>query len=967
MSNKDLRKPSNFAEVCKVAASVAMVNCLKAGSLSKEGGYFKTWKKRLFVLTKDALYYFKNHKEQEAKGFVPLAEATSCAISQPDSKKGVIFTVETPHRDFKIAASTQEVAAEWVARIQDVIQHHRGKGGPSDGDGAVSGAAGSSASSSSPPAQKTSPAPAPTNASMSGDAQNSPNGTPPFAAPVSAETAPAALRPAAVMRQEKLALEMRQDAARKESESEEEEEEEEEEEDEGFGKKDLQKGEGVEDEHVAAARKERMAAKVQKRLHRQELRAKAQGERHEALREALRVEEQRRQEQLEIRARELAAARERRKVKYLQIMQNGMELLKFNFESNSKPHKRFFKVSADGHSLEFGSKPSKLNRQYKLEDVKYLVYGPYSKVFHKRRNMFALASGRERCFSVVTSKRTLDVQAPSDEACEAWYLGLQFLVEKNIQHTNAVLQSMEFCHQHRILTYSQFLFKRVAEKLRAQKVEFSTAVLEAVCNATEGRDVSVNAELRAAFSTFFGNPHVEVDQEGFLRFVGELGGSLVQNNIFNMLWRECDVAGTGKLSFKECLSLMDALLNLNELGFTASLFNKFQKLDFRHEGKLTPDFFRHLLSAAFGQEPTVEEVEDFFDRFDKDGDGYISWDEFLYGSFKQPSKIRDRALSLSAPGMLDVALCFDAFDANHDGTVDRNEFDSFMSIMGVDVKKREEDLNTLWEEANYDGTGKLNLTQFLSLAESLFDVELLMQTARIRNIFLDYDANQDGSISRDEVRAIFADLQGSVMPEEVLDGFMHKMDADSDGRITWTEFLAGAIGNITAFDIFHNSPRHEKQLLAVFDAFDEDGNGALDLSEVVQLVKSLSVDFHGKQDRIIQWFESLDRDQDGFLSFLEFLRLARKVLSAEELNLVATLKRFFDETSEEGLGMVPLPDVPFVLRNFVASSPDASVDDFTLIRTFLERVEDTQGGVMWVDFLRVALEVLPQFKRVRQV
>lgn len=55
---------------------------------------------------------------------------------------------------------------------------------------------------------------------------------------------------------------------------------------------------------------------------------------------------------VKIRARELAAARERRKVKYLQIMQNGMELLKFNFESNSKPHKRFFKVSADGHSLE---------------------------------------------------------------------------------------------------------------------------------------------------------------------------------------------------------------------------------------------------------------------------------------------------------------------------------------------------------------------------------------------------------------------------------------------------------------------------------------------------------------------------------------------------------------------------------------------------------------------------------------
>lgn len=39
-------------------------------------------------------------------------------------------------------------------------------------------------------------------------------------------------------------------------------------------------------------------------------------------------------------------------------------------------------------SLQFGSKPGRLNRHYLLDDVQYLVYGPYSSVFGKRKNAF---------------------------------------------------------------------------------------------------------------------------------------------------------------------------------------------------------------------------------------------------------------------------------------------------------------------------------------------------------------------------------------------------------------------------------------------------------------------------------------------------------------------------------------------------------------------------------------------------
>merc|ERR1712000_116233 len=42
------------------------------GFLTKQGGRIKTWKTRYFVVSDSCLYYFKNQREKEPLGIIPL-------------------------------------------------------------------------------------------------------------------------------------------------------------------------------------------------------------------------------------------------------------------------------------------------------------------------------------------------------------------------------------------------------------------------------------------------------------------------------------------------------------------------------------------------------------------------------------------------------------------------------------------------------------------------------------------------------------------------------------------------------------------------------------------------------------------------------------------------------------------------------------------------------------------------------
>jgi len=103
----------------------------KEGYLTKEGGGFKRWKKRWFVLKGGDLSYFKNKGDQQSLGVISLP--TAGHIKATDRKKKVYgFEIPTPSRTYYLAADTETEKQSWLdalnSKKDEVSKKKGGKG-----------------------------------------------------------------------------------------------------------------------------------------------------------------------------------------------------------------------------------------------------------------------------------------------------------------------------------------------------------------------------------------------------------------------------------------------------------------------------------------------------------------------------------------------------------------------------------------------------------------------------------------------------------------------------------------------------------------------------------------------------------------------------------------------------------------------------------------------------------------------
>jgi RAC serine/threonine-protein kinase len=124
------------------------------GFLVKEGGNWKTWKKRYFVLKNEELCYSKTQTSDHL-GVIQMEEIRLIIASEYKKKKHC-FQVETPRRIYYFCASSDAERDEWMKILQDEADRVQEKGKYAK-SGLASRSSSSGNSSDSAPA---SPAPA---------------------------------------------------------------------------------------------------------------------------------------------------------------------------------------------------------------------------------------------------------------------------------------------------------------------------------------------------------------------------------------------------------------------------------------------------------------------------------------------------------------------------------------------------------------------------------------------------------------------------------------------------------------------------------------------------------------------------------------------------------------------------------------------------------------------------------------
>jgi len=114
----------------------------KEGWLCKQGGRYKSWKRRWFILNDNCFYYFEFTTDKEPRGIIPLENIKVREV--PDRNKEHCFeiytagnevikacktdsegkVVEGKHTVYRMSASTEEEKDEWIKCIQQSISHN---------------------------------------------------------------------------------------------------------------------------------------------------------------------------------------------------------------------------------------------------------------------------------------------------------------------------------------------------------------------------------------------------------------------------------------------------------------------------------------------------------------------------------------------------------------------------------------------------------------------------------------------------------------------------------------------------------------------------------------------------------------------------------------------------------------------------------------------------------------------------
>ncbi|KAF0691786.1 Aste57867_17057 [Aphanomyces stellatus] len=516
-------------------------------------------------------------------------------------------------------------------------------------------------------------------------------------------------------------------------------------------------------------------------------------------------------------------------------------------------------------------------------------------------------------------------------------------------------------------------------------------------------------DFRTMFETLDGDGDGVVTTTEFLDGLRRLGPEFAA--VAPASVRACiaafDANGDSRINYVEFLAFLHKKLHLSlrqelQAIFTRAVANGtdvaalFRQLDTSRDGQLSFREFEMALKHVGFRVSDRRQFDAFCHSLDDDGNGTISYMEFIRHMGLE-TQAQDAVLSTlqailkrTVAKGIDIVELFHHMDADGSGSVSYAEFMHVLSDLDLDKSLTSAMLQEIVLRVDKDKSGSIDVGEFLAFANVPHDAAKLIQRrlARIlaraadqgvsvRDAFTQFDQDGSGLVSAMEFEATLKALACPLAPLEVA-LVLSKCDADHDGQVSYEEFLAFVFGSDTRAvlakpattqltTLFHEAAAKGIDLGQCFAHFDKDGSREITADEFVQALLELGFE-DTSADAIRAVVETLDADHDGKINFDEFMALATPRTRARQdvppVKLFKMLHKAMDDGvdvesafahfDKAGTGAVSHADFTSALRE-LGSTPWSKAD---MDAIFKQLDKDGSGSVSLKEF-QTFLQITP--------
>merc|ERR1712166_1524530 len=158
--------------------------------------------------------------------------------------------------------------------------------------------------------------------------------------------------------------------------------------------------------------------------------------------------------------------------------------------------------------------------------------------------------------------------------------------------------------------------------------------------------------------------------------------------------------------------------------------------------------------------------------------------------FRSTNKLKKAALTVIANNLNEDQIknlrdIFMKLDSNGDGKMTVAELKEGIEKSGL--KEIPPDLQQIMNDIDADGSGEIDYTEFLAAS---LDKRTYMQEDVCWNAFKNFDRNNDGKISQDELKIVLGDTSVQNVASAEVAEILKNFDGNGDGVIDFQEFMA---------------------------------------------------------------------------------------------------------------------------------------------------------------------------------